>query len=209
MLIKLKEFLNGSSTALGATAADEHMKELRESVASGTLHRGELILLDFKDIAAVNGSYIKGTALWLFLCGQLAALNSDSLSMQRHTADPRPCDIFVCVSSLSRDVKIEFQEFLRPRRIPLLFARRFANEKVEAASLLGYLDSALRATLEAVLKRGKVTAPELHAAFPNEKITITAWNNRLNDLYALRLVQRTKAGRAWEYEPLAKEITWE
>jgi hypothetical protein len=91
----------------------------------------------------------------------------------------------------------------------LLNATRLRHDSVEEAKLLGHLDSTLAFTLRAAGQQGTVTAPELHRAFPRDKVTVSAWNNRLNDLLALRLVRRIRAGRAWRYEPVARKILWE
>jgi hypothetical protein len=194
---------------LGATIAEQHMTAIHKTVANGTLPPGTLVVLDFAKLKAVNGSYIKGTALWLLTCGQLSTGNLQKAIAPRHAADPRPCDLFVCVAGLSPEVELEFQEFLKPRGLPLLFARILKGDAVKEAVLLGHLDSALRSTLDAVTKYGSCTAPQLYKLFPEQNITVTAWNNRLNDLHSLRLVRRTRAGRGWEYKPLTEKIVWE
>src|SRR6478609_1442897 len=97
----------------------------------------------------------------------------------------------------------------KPRGLPLLCGKKMRNDLITEGTVVGHLDPALRATLSAVTKRATATAPLLHNEHPNEKITVTAWNNRLNDLYQLRLVRRVRAGRTWEYHSLAKELVWE
>jgi hypothetical protein len=209
MLIKLRECLPKTSMALGASLAEQHMGSVHKAVAESTISPSSLILLDFSGIDTVNGSYIKGTALWLLTCGQLSASNSAVLPAPRHQADPRSCDLYVAVAGLSPDVTVEFQEFFKPRRLPLLSARRLKGGVIEEAVLLGHLDPVLTFTLKAALHRGPVTAPDMHRAFPDGDVTVTAWNNRLNELHALRLLRRLRAGRAWKYEPLVNKIIWE
>ena len=209
MTIKLHDCAPKRGTGLGATLADQHMTPIHKSVANGTIPPGTLVVLDFTKLDAVNGSYIKGTALWLLTCGQLSTGNPQKVIAPRHAADPRPYDLFVCVAGLSPEVQLEFQEFLKPRGLPLLFARVLKGDVVKEAVLLGHLDSALRFSLDAVTKYGSCTAPQLYKLFPEQDVTVTAWNNRLNDLHALRLVRRTRAGRGWEYKPLTKKIVWE
>jgi hypothetical protein len=211
VIVKLKQFLKGTAVALGATAGEQHMLSVHRGVAQGSISPGSCIVLDFDGITGVNASYIKATALWILTCGQLSVTNSVSLASQvpRHEADPRPYDLYVCVTGLAPDLEVEFQEFLRPRHLPLLCAHRLNDESIEEAKLLGHLDPMLVLTLKAAGKHGTVTAPELYRASPHEGVTVTAWNNRLNDLHALRLVRRIRAGRAWKYQPLAKRIVWE
>ena len=166
-------------------------------------------VLDFSGLDSVNSSYIKGTAFWLFICGQLTTKGPGSHLSPRHPADPRPYELYVCVAGLSPEVVVEFQEFLKPRELPMLYARRLKGEAIEEAVLLGYLDPTLRQTLKAIAAEGRTTAPALHQSHSDEDVTVTAWNNRLNDLHSFRLVRRVRAGRAWEYEAIAKKIIWE
>lgn len=184
------------------------MAAVHKGVAEGTIPSGTLVVLDFGKMRAVNGSYIKGTAFWLLKCGQLSAGNSENIIPPRHVADPRPYDLFVCVTGLSSDLITEFQEFLKPRGLPLLFAKKIKSGAVDEAILLGHLDPALRFTLNAMTEKGTSTAPQMHELFPDQKITVTAWNNRLNDLHSLRLVRRTRVGRGLEYSPLTESIIW-
>ena len=65
MTIKLHDCAPKRGTGLGATLADQHMTPIHKSVANGTIPPGTLVVLDFTKLDAVNGSYIKGTALWL------------------------------------------------------------------------------------------------------------------------------------------------
>ena len=209
MVIKIRECLPKNSVAVGASLAERHMESVQKAVADNAIAPGSLILLDFSGIDIVNGSYIKGTALWLLTCGWLSASNAGALSAPRHRADPRPCDLYVSVAGLSPDVTTEFQDFFKARRLPLLAARHLKSGLIEEAELLGHLDPILTITLKAALRRGPVTAPDLHRSFPDGDVTVTAWNNRLNELHALRLLRRIRAGRAWKYEPIAKKIVWE
>lgn len=197
--------------ALGATVGERHMQSVYRRVAQGAILPGSCIVLDYAGITGINGSYIKATALWVLTCGQLSATSSAPLAspVPRHEADPRPCDLFICVTGLSPDLEVEFQEFLKPRRLPLICALRLQDDSVEEAKLLGHLDPTLAFTLKAAGQHDMVTAPELHRTFPGDKVTVTAWNNRLNDLHVLRLVRRIRAGRAWKYGPVAKRIVWE
>src|SRR4051812_32163235 len=103
---------------------EQHMASVHKGVAAGTISAGGLIILDYDGIGTVNGSYIKATAFWLFTSGRLSTMNGGSDLTPRHPADPRPYDIFVAAAGLAPDVRDEFQEFLQPRRIPVLLATR-------------------------------------------------------------------------------------
>lgn len=99
-------------------------------------------------------------------------------------------------------------DFFRSRQAPIVIATKWKDSEVFAAVVEGHLDNALLMTLSALSLERAATAPLLHAKHPSEKITVTAWNNRLNDLHALRLVRRQRNGRVWDYEPLAQNITY-
>lgn len=209
MLVKLQDCSPRRKAGLGATLAEQHMASVAKAVAEGNLPQGSLVLLDFSGMEAVNASYIKGTAFWLMMCGQMSTRPIESHLSPRHSSDPRPYDLYVCVAGLATDLVEEFQEFLKPRGLPLFHARRVKGEEVEEARLLGHLDPALLQTLKLLSSQGRATAPQLHEANPAEAVTVTAWNNRLNDLNGLRLVRRFRAGRAWEYATIARRILWE
>jgi hypothetical protein len=204
--LKIQNCSPKRTAALGATLAEEHMQPVVEQIVHGILQPGSMVILDFDGVSSTNGSYVRATALWLLKCGQLFA--KGERSVPRHPADPRPYDVFVCVTGLCEDLVTEFREFFEPRDTPVLYARKLKDEQLVSGSLIGTLDSALRLTLQALTSRPNSTAPELHTAYPDENITPTAWNNRLNDLWTLRLATRNRCGRAWQYQPLAKEITW-
>jgi len=184
------------------------MALVERSMSQRTLPEGELITLDFSGVAAINGSYIKSTVLWLFLCGQLSSRGSYAESPIRHPSEPRPYDLFVAVGGLTQEVEEEFIEFFRARRIPVVVAKEWSDDNIQEATLEGHLDPALKSTFNALLRRGGSNAPQLHQDLPKEGITVTAWNNRLSDLNAFRLVRRTRNGKLWEYKPIAERITY-
>ena len=209
MEIEIKKCLPRNGAALGATLGAQHMENLYQSIARRTLPVGETVILNFKGIEQVNGSYIKATALWFFLCGRMAVNPPSAMTPPRHFSDLRPYDLYIAVSNLSADVRTEFNDFLQPRNIPMLLAKRYSEKEIGEAVLLGHLDKTLQTTFETLIKHKAATAPFLHDLHPNENITVTAWNNRLNDLHSLRLARRVRAGRSWEYQPLTKKILWE
>jgi len=49
-------------------------------------------------------------------------------------------------------------------------------------------------------KNGGVTASEAHAGlYPESIMGITAFNNRLEELRSIGLVERTRCGKTWKY----------
>jgi hypothetical protein len=208
VIVKIADCTPRKESALGATLGEQHMAFIQRQVADRSLPEGTTVILDFTGVPAVNGSYIKATAYWLFLCGKLSAVRNPQDFVSRHLSDPRPYEVFMAVAGLDPEVEEEFVDFFQTRQAPLLVARQWEGESIASASLMGHLEPALKATLSALLKGSGGSAPALHAAHPGEKVTVTAWNNRLSDLYALRLVRRARVGKVWEYQPIAKEIAY-
>jgi hypothetical protein len=196
--------------ALGATLALRHMSSFYDAVRNRSFPEGELIIFDFSGISAVNTSYLKATVFWVFLCGQLFAAKNSIAFSPKDPTDARPYDLFVGARNVSSDVKVEIVEFFESRELPFLLAESMGdNDTIETGTIVGHLEPALRETFEVLVDIGRAHAPVLHAKNPGTKLTVTAWNNRLNELFERRLVRRFKNGRAIEYEPLAKRILWE
>lgn len=83
------------------------------------------------------------------------------------------------------------------------------SEAFARAHLLGEAEATALRTLDDLRGRRQVTALELHARFSRrESVSATAWNNRLHDLYRLRLARRVRRGKTWIYSPLATDITY-
>lgn len=64
------------------------------------------------------------------------------------------------------------------------------------------LPSYAREVLDLIGSRS-VTATELHEENPSHQLTVTGWNQRLENLRALGLVTRFKSGRQWFYQPVS------
>lgn len=164
------------------------------------------IVLDFTGIVSATASYLKRTILWLHDGAKLAAEGNPPAPPE----DPAvPLDIFIFVAGLGEEVRDELTELLHQHNRTCLEVSTDVGDAVTSVQLLGPLDDALAKTLNALSNAGRATATELHqagVAADKQKITVNAWNNRLNDLYCKRLARRAKAGRHWVYEPVAKEI---
>lgn len=68
-----------------------------------------------------------------------------------------------------------------------------------------YLDGVLLDTLRTVLRMKRASAPEVHRAMDTTgAFHVTAFNNRLDDLVAMGLLEKSKNGRCWIYSPISK-----
>lgn len=202
MVITLSDRKPRSTQALGASLAEQHLSALRTAIEKYTVPNGTLVILDFKGIQSTNGSYIKASAYWVYLCGQLSTRPDLSDLIGSRSTDPKPYDLYCAVANLSPEVEAEFDEFFGSRGLPFLIATKWNDEKVHSARIGGGIEPTLQRSLTCLLSMGKASAPEMHSRYPNENITVTAWNNRLSDLHALRLVRRVRNGRQWEYQPV-------
>jgi hypothetical protein len=116
-------------------------------------------------------------------------------------------DIYPLVVNLTEPVRQELVEFAASRSLPLAIATVLeSTNTVAVATIEGGLEPVLRQTLSRVAAAGEASAPQMHAEHPDEGVAVTAWNNRLTELCALRLVRRRRQGRSWLYQTIAKEI---
>jgi len=208
MILKIGNTEPCTTKAVGATLGEKHIAALRKAIADGTLADGTLVILDFEGIETTNGSYLRATALWLLRCGQLSIRPDDMLVGSNDPNSLRPCDVYCALANVEGEVAQEVEDFFISRPIPILIGRKLADDQIVSATLTGNLEPVLKKTLSIVSQSGAVSASDLHTRFKTEGISVTAWNNRLADLCALRLIRRQRQGKQWIYEPLTKEIVY-
>ena len=125
------------------------------------------------------------------------------------SANPAPCELFPLAAHVSGEVAIELDEVFGGRSLPCLLAERWNQDGVQLARVLGRMEGTVRRTFDLVLSVGRTSAAELHRVHGvQEGINLTAWNNRLVELFRLRLCRRTKQGKHWMYEPIAREVIY-
>ncbi len=136
--------------------------------------------------------------------------------------------VAVATSSLLRESVLAYREHLRRHR-PLLYpvvanANAAVDEELEAVldalgagaliactlasdgsvtnpRLVGKLDPKQDVTYQQVLARGETDARELERE-QQDRVSVTAWNNRLAALAALGVVVEVNHGRAKRYRPV-------
>jgi hypothetical protein len=208
MILKIAKATPRTTKAVGATLGEEHLAGIRKALADGRLADGSLVVLDLEGIEATNGSYLRATALWLLRCGQLTVRPDDLLTGTNDPKSPRPYDLYCALANVVGEVAQEVEDFFNARPIPILIARKLSADRIDSATLAGNLEPVLRKTLSLLSQSGAVSASDLHSRFKREGISVTAWNNRLADLCALRLIRRQRQGKQWIYEPITKEISY-
>lgn len=172
----------GTDTLLGNTMGDNHFPLLLGAILKTA--RGSIVALDFSGIANITASYIAATIVRL-----LRMIPSGSLD--RH----------IVIDGVSKDYEDEITYVLDHERTPILL-RTITGE----LRVIGPLDNAYRQALDAVTKRGRVTARELQNT-SKERIGQTGWTKRLTTLHQLGLIKRTKTGREYAYQPITMEQT--
>jgi hypothetical protein len=209
MMIVEKLGSAGEPYAVGATLGQHHLNLLLERVlrtpGTSPSGEGETLVLDLSNFTAVTQSYLKSTLAPLFAaagetCGSHnPRLNNGSIRLP-------PLNIWVLVTGSNEEVTGEVDDFCWRVAQPCLLATQLDQAQVSKAQVLGPLEGVLRDTLEIVTDLGEVTATELHDRFPNDAISVTGWNNRLAELFKVRLTRREKAGRQFVYRAVSKEI---
>ncbi|MFO0575489.1 MAG: hypothetical protein U1A78_15960 [Polyangia bacterium] len=193
--------------AIGAAQGEEMLRPLLHSLTSRAedlaAHSGELVILDFTGIEAATASFIKATVVRLLKLSQQAA---DEAPADEKAAEGPLLNIYPCVHGLATEVREELSEVLVSQRLVCLEAMAWNPTQATAATLYGPLEVSLWNTLQKLTGTVGSTASQLHANHPEENINVTAWNNRLADLFRLRLVRRVRQGRPWLYSSIAGEV---
>ncbi len=193
----------------GASRAQADMDGILESIRNQT---GAIqIMLDYKGIEAVNGSYVRASVAWFARCG--IATRSGEPQPKTPPLDPweiRPLPLrAIFAANLSDEVREEIDLYFKKERLPCLEALSWKGDQVIRVRLLGHLDQQLARALDCLVTLKKnVVAEDLWKAFPDDRIGLTAWNNRLSELYQRQMVSRAKDGKFWRYSLEFKEVEY-
>ena len=179
--------------------------------------------MDFEGVAIASISYVKETLLYFVALGRWHAQALSFVEvdwMNEKKAEPR--DVYTFALNANPEVADSMDHAFARQGWPVLAGtsviRDQSNrldapsaqdlERLTGATLLGQIDTATAATLDAIVGLSQCTALELHQRFArSQNIGATGWNNRLADLYRARLSRRTRRGKFWIYHPLATSVT--
>lgn len=170
----------------GESLGKKHYARIWELLSD--IDSGEIVLLDFKGVNVVTGSWI----------------NAMIVPLHRRAAQPE-IDLFPVLCNASEDW-IDDLELLAKWTHQCFLVADKCTLPPRRARLIGILDPGQRTTLDAVLSFGEVTGAELERQRPDENIRATAWNNRLKDLHEKRLLRRFKRGREQVYSSIVEVI---
>ena len=208
MLLGQCDFLtvHAASKAIGSPAGEQLFTETCSKIRNAVSDEsGLIVVIDLHDVTLATTSYIKASLLALALAGKRhAELAGTALD---DSLGPTPLNIYPVFANLDSEVLDTIQEVFAGRGLPFVSAQ-LSDDRLSDAQICGFLDEALVRTMRLIRGREQVTALELAAEFPTEGIKPTAWNNRLNDLWRLRLLRRIKRGKAWWYKTINKELTY-
>jgi hypothetical protein len=196
----------GPPTRWGATTGQADLGNLATRVESAD---GPVVVLDFEGIEAANGSYLRATALWMLRCAIEGRKNSryeGEGSQDPWRIRPLAMEGFF-LAGLSDEVRHDVTILLKEGRLPCLEVVKWEGDEIQSVAILGHLDTQLRRTFDCLLEIGEASSAEtLSRRFPEDRIGVTGWNNRLAELYQRHLIGRRKDGKFWKYFTMFKEV---
>ncbi|HEY3332001.1 MAG TPA: hypothetical protein VGK19_18355 [Capsulimonadaceae bacterium] len=191
----------------GATLGQQHLEALLEILLDKALTYGkneivpvEPVVLSFSGIESATASYVK--ALLLPLLDDLTDVEDFKGKFRPNTF------VMPFVADLTDELRGELWLVMKDQGSVYLEAQDMGTCHPISARIIGELDGFLKKTISIVVAEEQCTATDLYAKYPSEGISTTGWNNRLADLYELRVIDRRKCGRQWIYSPVVKEVVY-
>lgn len=210
IIFAIRQELHGLDVAAGAITGKAHAEKIAVRLGSDAEDDlGLRILFDFSGISLASASYIKATILWLTSCGRMYAGSiepSELLSLEN--TQFQPLNVFPVVAGANQEIEIELNEVFGGRGLVCITAAEWTSAKIETAKVVGSLEATASKTLKAINGLTEFTAYDLQDRFPKEAVNATAWNNRLAELYRLRLLRRRREGKFWKYQPVADHLKY-
>lgn len=179
----LKKMLDDRTIFAGATLGRKLMTAL--IVATPPLTPPIVAFLDFKGVTVATSSFLREAIIGF-----------------RDYARQSIGNVYPVAANLEPQVLEELEFFVRSRNDVFWVCNLSDAEQVSDARIVGVLDSTQRDTFDAVCSHAPITAPQLAARFPNERIGPTAWNNRLSSLVEKRLLVERRSGKTKSFAPL-------
>ena len=143
------------------------------------------LFLDFKGVEVATASFLR-----------------ESVIAFRDYARQSLPNVYPVVANLNAVVAEELDFFVRARRDVLWTCDLDSHGQVTGVRLIGDLEPAQRATFDAVVAAGRISAPELATRFADTHIRPTAWNNRLSALASKGLLVERQDGKSKSFSSL-------
>jgi hypothetical protein len=202
-VVDLKK-LSGSKQMLGATLATDIIRKEIYSELDASSDNEYFIGLNFEGISVTNASFVKALALRLYLCGRLFAKSDDMLLGRLEKEEVIKANVFPFLINPSAEVLEEFDEVFSTRQLPFIWAKGPKSAPLKVGEFIGKLHHSLKETYQLLEKEGQLSPRWLREKFQDGSSSGTKWNNRLNELNALRVVTRHLEGREYIYKPVLK-----
>ncbi len=202
--------LHGSPTASGRITGLQHAAKLLSQLRDTEIAEpGLIVRLDFTGVEFATASYLKSVVLGLTISGRLHAGAVEPLDLRAMESGAfQPLNVFPVIVGANEEVQQELDELFSGRNLPFVLGKAVAKGRFREGKVAGVLDPTALKTLKASTGLAEFTAYDLHERFPKDAVNPTAWNNRLADLYKLRLMQRRRQGKFWKYQPIAETLTY-
>jgi hypothetical protein len=172
----------------GAALGEKHSHQIASIISAQRARADAAVVLDFRDIQAVTPSYLRQTLLPLYGSGSGEAL---------------PSRVLPLYSNLSPSTEDDLHHFLLAHRLPALVVR-VKGRTTAFQKRLGWFEATANETLSRLSNIHAGSASDLMATAGGTAVALTAWNNRLAELFRLRLATREKRGRHWIYKPIVE-----
>ena len=179
----LLDLMDGNNTLSGAVAGRRLLSALIADTPSAAAPTPSF--LDFSGVEVATASFLR-----------------ESVIAFRDYARQSLPSIYPAVANLNPVVAEELDFYVRSRGDALWGCDLDSQGKVIAARLIGDLDPTQRATFNAVLESGTISAPELALRFADARIGPTAWNNRLSVLASKGLLVEQRLGKSKSFSSL-------
>lgn len=178
----------------GATLGEKHVAGLRErlSACRQSDDRNLFIAFDFSGINGTSPSYLKRFFAPVFGVGG---------------EEPTMPAVFPVFTNLAPDVREDLEVYLNERSLTV----REVSLEVGGVTHCGFVgepERVAKQTLEALEKFNEASAIDLHGECDGFGIAPTAWNNRLTNLYRLRLATKRREGRTLIYQSALQSQSW-
>jgi hypothetical protein len=183
--IELAKLTPRTDVLAGGAVGEKHCQQIEAALFKPSFDDA-IVVLDFAHIKAVTPSYLKQTIRPLY-----APSNG-----QTNAAFP-------VYANLLDPTEDDLHHFLLAHRLPGIVVRS-KGHTITFQHLIGWLEQTASETFSrlSLIKLGSAT--DLMENQRGSEIALTAWNNRLAELYRLRLANRMKSGRHWIYKPIVE-----
>lgn len=189
MMIDMRQLMDGADILAGSTKGANALAKLISHVAKVT--EIEVVLLDFRSVDVATSSFVRAAVL----------------GFRDYCRASRP-NLYPVVCNANETVREELEGLLQLRGDALVLSEANRKGSVTAATIIGKLEEKQRVTLQAVLEAKRVDAVTLSRAQSKDKLSPTAWNNRLTSLLAKGILKECQVGRVKVYEPVVEALCY-